>query len=1163
MKWCLISLLLTCFKLGSAQVLPPYSPAVNKQFVLEVDTFSLDTLPIVKGTIKINQYIEGIDYTFNYYTSTFINIKIPKQSLLVVQYTPLTYVFPSNLARKSISLIQPEFLETVNPFKLQPNKNGFSAIGSNEGLQTSGSIMRGLSIGNTQNAIINANLNLQLAGKLNNEIDVLAAISDENNPIQPEGNTQELQDFDQVFIQFSKQQKKLLVGDYLMSKPEPGYFLNYYKKSRGLATYNSFQLKDKTQLQVNAQAALSRGRFVRNIIQGQEGNQGPYRLQGANAELFIIIISGTESVYLDGQKLTRGEQNDYTIDYNTGEIVFMPKRLITQFSRIIVEFQYADRNFARTVLGVNTEWQSKKAKVYLNYFTEQDNKNQPFQQNLSDSNKLLLSRVGDQLQAAKILSELPTTQFNVQSILYKKIDTLGYTGVYVHTKTKGNDSVFYEVRFSFVGNNKGNYKQGASAANGRVFVWVEPINGVPQGDFEPVIQLIAPNQQQMLSVGAVYQWKAKQLIKIEAAKSIFNKNLFSELDKQNDAGYALNLVASNEINLGKNGSKILTELNYEYTTAQFKFIERYRNVEFNRIWNRQLGNVQESENGNNEHILNGKIKFQSLKNGFIHYQIAYYNKNEHFFTGLNQILSGDLIQKKNRLQVQLEQLSGDQKALMLPSESYQTSVENVQLIYTRDFNAFHAGGSLASEKSEFKRSQDSLLGGSFSFQKYTLFLRSKDSSSLRYYAELNIRLDQLPFQEAFRNNSLAKEATIGLDFLQKNFNKLNIDISFRDFQLLDTSNQLIKPERILLSRITYDYAFFKRLITANTYVQLGSGNELRRDYQFLEVPTGQGIYVWKDFNEDGLQQINEFQVASFADKNIANYLKVFLPTTSLVSVQSTQFSQTLNLNTYSAKNYYGLKGFLNKFSNQAALRLERKLTTADFNPLANAMRWSWDDTSIVSLSSFIRNTLFFNRNNPKYGLDFAYIKQRSKAFQTNGFESRDKLDYTIGGRYAFNANWILTGAYVIGEKRNASEFFSNNDFRYTYVEYKPKLSYQYQQTWRVSLDYSHQIATNLPELGGESSMVKQAGLEMRYSFIKIGVITSKFSFFDVEYAGNLNAPVAYDMLQGLSRGKNQLLSVQLQQRIGQNLQINMSYEGRKSGDIPFIHAGKMEARYLF
>ena len=1133
----------------------------TRSIVIQKDSFQLDTLLIVKGSVTVLSFTEGIDYRINYKVGAFINLKIPKGTWVSIAYLPVQFPIRQTLKHKDIGIIQQEFIIKQNPFQLQTARSGFDPIIKNEGLISTGSLMRGLSIGNSQNAMLNANLNLQLAGRINNDVDVLAAISDDNNPIQPEGNTQELQDFDQVFVQFSKKKNKLVVGDYLMAKPEGSYFLNYYKKSRGLLAQTQFDLKPKQTLQVGAQAAISRGRFVRNTINGLEGNQGPYRLSGPNGEVFIVLISGTEVVYLDGEKLTRGEQNDYTIDYNSGEIVFMPKRLITQYSRVIVEFQYSDRNYARTLFGFNTRWEAKKASVYMNYFSEQDNKNQSFQQNLTDSNKLLLSQVGDRLQDAKVLSEVRVVPFNSKKILYRKIDSLGHAGVYAHTIDPLSDSVFFEVRFAYVGTHQGNYVQGASSSNGRVFNWVSPIAGVPQGDFDPYVLLVAPNRKQLLSLGTQYRFATNHIVNVEVARSDFNKNLFSELDKSNDAGYALKIDSKNKFHLRDSNQSIQSTVNYEFTDAQFRYVERYRNVEFNRIWNRQLNNSS-IDTGAQEHILDWRLAYVHKKMGSFYYQLGYYNKNFGSFIGLRHQLGAKLAYGKNSFNTNFEFLNAQQKQNSF-QVAYGSQIQNGQFNYIREFKLLQIGATYVNEKSSFKNQKDSLLSGSFAYQQGEVFIKSKDTIGLNYQLNLRTRLDQLPVGNDFLNHTLAKEAKASLGYLQKNFNKLNLDISFRNFQVLDSAFLQLKPEQTLLSRVEYDYGFFKRFITANSYFQLGSGNELKRDFQFVEVPIGQGLYVWKDFNEDGAQQINEFQLASFADKNLANYIKVFLPTTTFIRVNSTQFSQTLSINSFSNRRLPGFLGFLNKFSDQAAMRLERKIGVGTQDLFSQVFKLNVKDSSLINLGSIFRNTLFFNRNNPRYGLDFTVNKQQSKTLLTNGFETRNRNEFNAGGRYSFNANWTINTNYNWGTRLYQSEFFTQNNYQYTFQEIKPKLSYQYLQKWRLGIDAQWLQSANLLELGGDASKVLEIGAELRYSFVKIGVLSFKYNHYQVNFKGNVNSPLAYDMLQGLSIGQNELWSLNLQQRIGQNLQINMSYEGRKSGLIPVIHTGKMEARYLF
>jgi hypothetical protein len=783
-------------------------------------------------------------------------------------------------------------------------------------------------------------------------------------------------------------------------------------------------------------------------------------------------------------------------------------------------------------------------------------------QNLSDSNISLLASVGDRLNDALVPSERKTA-FVASRILYRKIDTLGYANVYVFTQDKNSDSVFYELQFALVGQGKGNYIQARTDANGRVFQWVAPVGGVRQGNYEPVTQLISPKRRQMYTIGADWQPRKGSLIGVELVQSDNDINLFSDKDKGNDKGYGVKLNAKNTSNISadeSNGWKLSTEASYEYVDKNFRYIERYRNVEFDRIWNRQLNNGVNSDTGFEENISFGKVTLQKSQSFQLYYQLGSYLRDKSF-SGWQHLAGSRFITTNYQLLAETEWLDtkDNTKTTQTDNEVRRYKAEAGRRIYSS-----FAGAKLDKEISSFKWNGDTLLPTSFAFTQYAVYLKNADSTQLKYLLQYTEREDELPKTKEYATSTLGRNFNANAEYTQENGNRFTLNANYRQLIVKDTTFSKLAPEKTVLVRLEYDYGFFRRLVVANTYYQVGSGQELRRDFQYIEVFPGQGVYVWKDFNNDGIKQLNEFVVASFIERNQANYIKVFLPTTFFIPVNTNQFSQTLNINpSVYWGNQRGLKKFIARFYNQTGVKLDRKTTRLSTYDFLNPLLFNIPDSQQISLSSLVRNTLFFNRSNPTFGCDYGIQENRSRSFLTNGFEQRTKLEHAFNIRYNFSQSWGISMAYNKGFRRYNSEFFAVNNFNYYYDEIKPKCTYQFNQQFRVSILFGYFESMNAIEYGGQKGVNRETGIEIRYALNQAGVVNAKYSYYKVAFNGDISSPVGYDMLNGFSVGENMVWNVNYQQRLGGNLQINMNYDARKTEGSPIIHVGRMEARYLF
>lgn len=1074
-----------------------------------------------------------------------------QQDSLTVQYLK----YPDFLTRDYFALDPKIIVENTGKidklYSLQEstNTNTFTPF---EGLNTSGSISRGITIGNNQNAVVNSELDLQITGKLSEKVSIRASIQDANIPTQEGGYSQSLNEFDQIFIELYGENWNIRAGDIDLENNN-SYFGRFTKKVQGISLGGVFTNDDGSKISAFASGALVRGVFSKSEFIGQEGNQGPYKLVGPNGELYILVVSGSERVYVNGLLLKRGENEDYVIDYNAGEIKFNSTYPITSNMRISVEYQYTDRNYTRFIGYGGGNYSSEKLDLGVYVYSENDAKNQPLQQNLSEEQVDILKNAGDDQDQMIAPSAVPDA-YAENKVLYKK-EVIN--GVETFVFSNNPEDVLFSVRFTLVGDNMGDYIISDASAISRIYEYVPPSNGLKQGNYAPIIRLNAPSKLQIGGLNGSYHPTDKTKIDFEVSGSNNDLNLFSNIDDGNNDGFAGRLAVNQRILTTADTLKVDAFGSLDYVQKDFKTIERLYNIEFNRDWN--LVNPM----GNESFLISGfQVSHPKIGGGRYEFQNLNYSEN---FNGTRQVVSSVLNFKKLKVETYGSFL--DSKADSISSKFFRVNNRT-----TYSFEKAWVGGKVALEDNRIKDvKRDSISPISQKFSSFEVFSGIGDSTKVFVEAGYQFRVN-----DSVRNNVLQKVNSSNTYYLKSRLiNTENTQLqAFANYRTLEyepifgSENGLVsqvnpairekKVERSLNSRILYNQSLLDNGIRWNTTLESNNGVIPQQEYTFVKTDAGQGVYTWNDYNNNGIQELDEFEVAQFQDE--AEYVRILLPNQIFLKIRQNKFSQIITLNPQNWSNKEGFKKLLSHFYNQTSYVLDRKVKRKNDGFNINPFQDGGNDQLGLTLN--FRNALFFNRGKQHFTTSYTYISTSSDNLLSVGLQRNELKSHQLNFNHKFWESWLLNLKGSTGSNESLSENFATRNYRLDNYDVNPKISYLLNQQTRFDVFYQFMNKDN--QLGAMEMLNQQKlGFSFAYTNAEKISVNGEFNYIDNAFKGSAFSPVAYQMLEGLQPGTNFTWRLLFQKRITKYLDANLSYFGRKSETTKTVHTGSIQLRAYF
>ena len=498
----------------------------------------------------LNKYFIFFGLTVILFSQDSTQIDMPQKIGPIVDTLPF---LDSLIVVKKDSVKQNESIK--KPINPSPNQSISYPINA------SGTFFRGIEMSSQGAGGLSGGLRFQLAGKLSENIRVSGTVTDESIPIQPEGITAALDELDKVYLNVSYPSGELAAGDIMVNNKSGKYNNN----KRNVVGVNNRIIKNNTKIKTII--GQSKGKYHRLEMKGEDGRQGPYFLTSKEGLRNVIISAGSETIWLNGNKLSRGEDRDYTIDYASGELTFTPKNLIYFDSDIDIEYQYSESTYKSSYVEAGLEgfiWD--KGRYSISYIDERDNAKGSF---LSDEQRSVFKSVDVIYQSGVVQDTLGN---------YVLIND---NFIFIQSASNVQPEKKYSVTFS--PDPKGKYVRNISDKNRIYYLFVLTDDIDNRQRYSPGRSLRAPVGHQLLQFDTNLKLRSGLILSTEGAFSIKENNIFSNRGKTRQNGNAFRLALEKKtVNLGK----INLGMDFEYwrNSSKFRSLSRERNVNFKESW---------------------------------------------------------------------------------------------------------------------------------------------------------------------------------------------------------------------------------------------------------------------------------------------------------------------------------------------------------------------------------------------------------------------------------------------------------------------------------------------------------------------------------------------------------------------------------------------------